>query len=112
MAIAMPSNPDTPETYVNDFRDMLTKDVSTGPTVTLTDVESAKRIHKYTGTLTSNVDVEVPTETNFYSVWNATTGAYTVTVTTTGGSGYAVTQAKKVDLICDGTNVVQWSAEF
>lgn len=112
MAIAMPSNPDSPETYVNDFRDYLDKDVSSGPTVTLSDVEAAKRIHEYNGTLTQNVDVVVPTETNLYHVYNSTTGAYTCTVTTSGGSGVAVTQGKKVALVCDGTDVVQWSAEY
>jgi hypothetical protein len=112
MAIAMPSNPAAPESFVNDFRSVLTKDVSGGPTVTLTDVEAAKRVHKYTGTLTQNVEVIVPTEENFFGVWNATSGAFTLTVKTTGGTGVAVTQGKKVELICDGTDVIAWTAEL
>lgn len=112
MAIAMPSNPDSPESYVNDFRTILSKDVSTGASVTLSDAEAANRIHTYTGTLTQNVDVVVPTEENLYHVHNNTSGAFTVTVKTSAGTGIAVTQGKKCVLVCDGTNVVQWSAEY
>lgn len=110
--IAMPSNPDTPEAYVNDFRQYLNKDISTGPSVVLDGPEAAKMFHVYTGTLTANVDVIVPTEQNGFYVHNDTTGAFSVTVKTAAGSGVVVTQGKKVKLGCDGTNVEQWSAEF
>lgn len=112
MTIAMPSNPDNPETFVNDFRSWLTKDVTGGPSVTLTDVEAAKRVHKYTGTLTQNVEVVVPSEENLYWVWNATSGAFTLTVKTSAGSGVAVTQGDKVLLACDATDVIAFTAEL
>jgi len=60
-----------------------------------------------TGTLTSNVNVIVPAREKFYLVNNDTSGAYTVTVKTSGGSGIAVTQGEKAFLWCDATNVVK-----
>ena len=83
---------------------------TTGGTTTLTSNNNAadqarNAILKITGTLVSNAIIEVPASTKKYTVWNATSGNYTVTVKTSGGSGIAVTQGKVMDLFCDGTDV-------
>ena len=49
--------------------------------------------------------VVVPTASKLYTVINAT--GQTVTVKTGSGSGIAVTNGKKANLMCDGTNVVE-----
>ena len=113
MAIAMGSNPSNPETIFNSITmGYLSKSVAGGPTVTLSDLEAQDAIHEYTGTLAANTDVVVPTETKIYFVYNNTSGAYTLTVKTSAGTGPTVTQGDKVILVCDGTNVVAWTAEL
>lgn len=59
---------------------------------------------KFTGTLTSNATITVPSTAKMYVVWNATSGAYTLTIKTSGGSGVAVAQGDKVVVWCDGTD--------
>ena len=83
---------------------------TTGGTSTLTtnngsSDEARRAIIKVTGALVSNSTIEVPAQTKKYTVWNATSGSYTCTVKTSGGSGIAVTQGKVMDLFCDGTDV-------
>ena len=62
-------------------------------------------ILKITGALVSNANIIVPAKHKKYAVWNATSGAYTVTVKVSGGTGIAVTQGKRAVLICDGAEV-------
>lgn len=83
---------------------------TTGGTTTLTTAngttdEARYAILKITGTLVSNSTIVVPASSKLYTVWNATSGAFTVTVKTSGGTGIAVTQGSKTTLFCDGTNV-------
>jgi len=113
MSIEMPANPANPETVFNSITmGYLSKSAAGGATVTLSDVEAQNAIHEYTGTLGVNTDVVVPAEGKIYFVHNNTSGAYTLTVTTSAGSGVAVTQGDKVILVCDGTDVVAWTAEL
>lgn len=90
----------------------LSKSVSGGPSITLTDVEAQNAIHEYNGTLSANVDVIVPAEPKIYFVFNNTTASYTLTVKTSAGTGVTVTQGDKVILVCDGTDVIAWTAEL
>lgn len=60
---------------------------------------------KLTGTMTGNEGVIVPGRNKQYLIWNATSGAYTATVKTSGGSGVAVPQGYIQQVFCDGTNV-------
>jgi len=69
--------------------------------------ESRMAILKFTGVLASNSVITVPTQSKLYTVWNATSGAYTLTLKTAAGSGVAVAQGKKGMLLCDGTNVLE-----
>lgn len=83
---------------------------TTGGTTVLTalngaDDQARKAVLKITGTLVSNATIQIPAVTKWYLVWNATSGAYTVTIKTASGTGQTVT-ANQVRLVyCDGTDV-------
>ena len=66
--------------------------------------ESRMAIIKVTGVLVSNATLTIPAETKTYVVWNATTGAYTVTIGVSGGTGVVVAQGKKAFIFCDATD--------
>lgn len=73
---------------------------------TLSVVEQNKTAYKFTGTLTGNRNIIVPNTVQQYWIDNATSGAYTLTVKTSAGTGVTVTQGQRAILYCDGTNVV------
>ena len=76
-------------------------------TYTLSSAQAASTIQVYSGTLTSNTTVIVPSTVQLYSMTNNTTGSYTLTIKTnvSGGSSITVAQGNTVMAICDGTNV-------
>lgn len=84
----------------------LIKPVGGNTDVTLTTAEAANQLLQFTGVLTGNINVIVPTNVATYHVFNNTTGAFTLTVKTAAGTGIAVTQGARAILDCDGTNVV------
>jgi hypothetical protein len=73
---------------------------------TLSVAEQNKIAYKFTGALSGNMNVIVPPTVQQYWVNNATTNAYTLTIKTASGSGYAVPQGTRAILYCDGTDVV------
>lgn len=73
---------------------------------TLSGTELNRIAYNFTGVLTGNKTVTVPTTIQQYWVTNATTGAYTLTIKTLAGTGIAVQQGNAQILYCDGTNVV------
>lgn len=76
--------------------------------VTLTDAEAASAVINLSGTLTANVNVIVPaTPVRVYLVRNQTSGAFTVTVKTSAGTGTAVQQGTSSLVYSDGTNIIQ-----
>jgi hypothetical protein len=79
----------------------------TGGTLTLSSVQAANTIQLYSGALTSNQIVVVPSTVQLYSITNNTTGAYSFTVKTavSGGATVTVSQNTSLILVCDGTNV-------
>ena len=79
----------------------------TGGTLTLSSTQAANTIQSYSGTLTSNEIVIVPSTVQLYTITNNTTGSYTFTVKTaaSGGATVTITQGTSLVLICDGTNV-------
>jgi hypothetical protein len=79
----------------------------TGGTLTLTSAQGANIIQEYTGTLTSNQIVVLPSTVQLYSLQNATSGAFTLTFKTAvvGGSTVSVGQGQTALVVCDGTNV-------
>ena len=75
-------------------------------TYTLSTAEQNRISYKFTGTLSGNIEVIVPPTVQQYWVDNSTSGAFSMTVKTAAGSGYAVPQNSRAILYCDGTNVV------
>lgn len=74
---------------------------------TLTTSEAANVIQKYVGTLTASVNVVIPAVVQTYYVNNATSGAYSVTITTStpGGAEFLIPQGNTAIVVCDGSNV-------
>ena len=78
----------------------------TSADVTLTDAEASNPIIKVSGTLTANVNLILPvTAKRIYAVWNATSGAFTLTVKTPAGAGVTVAQGKRNLVYTDGSTV-------
>ena len=86
---------------------------TTGGTTTLTTANAGASyaasedqaryaILKITGVLTSNATIVAPAVSKKYHVWNATSGAFTVTVKV-AGTGVVVSQGEHASLVCDGT---------
>ena len=73
---------------------------------TLTGSELNRIVYNFTGVLTGNRSIIVPATVQQYWVSNATTGAYTLTVKTSAGTGVTITQGARGIFYCDGTNVV------
>lgn len=87
----------------------LVKSVAGSSNVVLSSTEASNLLQEYTGALTGSINVSPPTAVGTYHVYNNTTatGAFTLTFTTTGGSGIVVPQGTRAILDCDGTNIVQ-----
>jgi hypothetical protein len=89
-----------PESYAS-------KSVAGSSDVTLTAAEAAPGVLKFTGTLTGNISVILPlTAGRRWTIWNATSGAFTLTIKGSSGTGAAITQGKKAPVWTDGTNFV------
>lgn len=76
-------------------------------TVALTSTQYVPRIWKITGTLTANVTYQLPTGVGgTWSVGNASTGAFTVTLASAGGgTTMAIPQGERLMLSSDATDV-------
>lgn len=77
---------------------------------TLSAGEQNKSIYRFTGVLTGNRNIIVPSTVAQYTVRNETSGAFSLTVKTLAGTGVAVTQSSSGVVYCDGTNVLQSTA--
>lgn len=73
---------------------------------TLTGTELNRIAYGFTGTLTGNRNIIVPTTVQQYWVNNETTGAFNLTVKTSAGNGVTIASGSRAILYCDGTNVV------
>jgi hypothetical protein len=86
--------------------------VTTGGTTSLTQTQAGTALLLVTGALTSNATLSLPSGvTNIIGVANRTTGAFTLTVNVTGGSGVAVAQNTTQLIFSDGTNAGRMGAE-
>lgn len=85
----------------------LVKSVAGSSNVTLTSGEAGYDIQEYTGLLTGDISVIVPTAVSRWWVYNNTTGSFNLTVRTSAGTGIVVPQSTRQILHCDGTNVVK-----
>jgi hypothetical protein len=110
MATLLQSNEAAPETTLNTLiGGYVDVDVAGSADVTPSDAEAQNAHIELSGTLTDNINVIFPTELRGWRVYNNTSGSYTVTVKTSAGTGVTVTQGNKAYLICDGTNIADWS---
>lgn len=83
----------------------------TGGTYTLSGTELNRISYRFTGTLTSNCTVIVPSTTQQYWVTNATTGSFTLGVKTASQvTPIDIPQGASAILYCDGSNVILASA--
>lgn len=90
----------------------LVKSVAGGVTVTLTAAEAGWARLAFTGALTADISVVVPNTEARWDVANLTTGAFTLTVKTTAGTGVVVTQGLRTSLSCDAVNVYETFTDF
>lgn len=89
---------------------VLFKDVSGNSDVTLSSIQGIENewrnaVYYFSGLLTGNITVFVPAVPKQMLAVNATTGAFTLTVSTFAGTGQVVAQNTTSSLWCDGTNV-------
>ena len=91
----------------------LSKSVAGSANVTLTTAnadptaESSNKIIDLNGILTGSITVFIPQVENNYLVYNNTSGAFTLDVAATGGTGVQIDQGKYEWIYCDGTNVAK-----
>jgi hypothetical protein len=74
---------------------------------TLSGTNLNRIAYQFSGILTANMEIIVPNTIQQYWIRNTTTGSYTLTVKTSGGTGVIIVQNGASILYCDGTNVVQ-----
>ena len=92
-------------------RSVLGVNVGGGADVVLTGAQTAYGIITLTGVLTANINVIFPT-TGRWEVINNTTGAFTATCKTQGGTGYIVRQGATFRIYGDGTNIAALGAQI
>lgn len=71
----------------------------------LSGAELNRITYNFSGVLTANMEIVVPDTVQQYWVANTTTGAYTLTVKTTSGTGIPVAQNSRTILYCDAVDV-------
>jgi hypothetical protein len=106
----------TKQNVLHDMVDLALSGVAistTGGTTTLTNVDYTADQAKaetldISGTLVSNATIVIPNAKKKYIVVNGTSGAFTLTVKTSSGSGIEVTQGSSATIYCDGSNVVRY----
>lgn len=89
----------------------------TGSTVTLTTNnatadEARSAFLEFTGVLTSNIGVVIPSVSKGYEIRNATSGAFTITLKANGGTGLVIPQGGTIGVICDSASVYQSSSRL
>jgi hypothetical protein len=72
----------------------------------LSGAELNRIAYNFTGVLTGNRSIIVPSTVQQYWVSNDTTGSFTLTIKTASGTGPIVAQGARTICYCNGTNVV------
>lgn len=88
--------------------DYISIDISGSGDYTLNSSEQNKTVYNFTGTLTGNRDIIVPSTVQQYWIDNATTGSYVLGIRTAsqGSPGVTVAQGARAILYSNGTSVV------
>jgi hypothetical protein len=76
-------------------------------TVTLTSLQAGFPIIVLSGTITANLNVILPAYVKGWHIINLATGAFSVTVKTTAGTGVVLPSGSQAFVYGDGTNIVQ-----
>jgi hypothetical protein len=84
----------------------LVKDITAGTPFTLTSAEASNKLLQFIGAPSSNVVVNIPTVVSIYYVQCSYTGAYTLEIKTSAGTGVTLQNTDRTILYCDGVNVV------
>ena len=77
----------------------------------LTTDQSFSAVVEFNGVLTNNINVIVASLTKQWVFFNNTTGAFTLTVKPSTGTGITIGQGKRAVLYFDGTNIVRASPD-
>lgn len=93
------------------FTSILKKNVAGSVNVNLSTDESYANIMEFSGIITASINIVVATITKQFTVFNNTTGAFTLTIKTIGGTGIVVATGKRAILYGDGTNIVRVTAD-
>src|SRR5258708_1456443 len=86
------------QTLINIATSQISSVPLAGSPVTLTAAQTNKPIIEFTGTLTANVTVTFPNNGKWI-VYNATSGAFTVTLTNGGGANQVSPQGQLVSVV-------------
>lgn len=89
----------------------LSVSVAGSANVTLTEAQSENDILEFTGVITGNIQIIVPLSAQQWTVFNNTTGAFTVTIIGASGTGIVIATAKRAIVYSDGTNVVRVTSD-
>lgn len=86
--------------------------VAASGTVTLVEAQYRPPFVVFSGLLTASVNYQFPSGVSgYYWVFNNTTGAFTLTISSAGGgTTVVIPQGRRAQIICDGTNVIFGSA--
>lgn len=99
---------DANQAIVNDRLVSTEARATTGGTITAAQADLRPILQRVTGSLSSNVVIEVPsTIVSWWNFENATTGAYTVTVKVSGQTGVVIPQGSSKIVRNNGTDVVE-----
>lgn len=92
----------------NDFAfDYTSIDLSTASTpYTLSGANLNRISYRFSGSISSDFIIIVPSTTQQYWVTNATTGGHSLTIKTAAGTGVTVANGEASIMYCNGTNVV------
>lgn len=92
-----------------------TKSVAGSSNVTLSSAEAQSGVLEFTGALTGNIQVIVPSALmiagTVWEVCNNTSGAFTLTYIGATGTGVPVTQGTRSRILFDGTNMARLAPE-
>lgn len=85
----------------------LSKSAASGGTITLTTSEAGNRIIELTGALPNNTSIVLPLKLGaIWTIYNGTSGDFTLTIKGATGTGVVVQQGRRMDVYCDGTNIM------
>lgn len=84
---------------------ILGSSVAGGSNVNLTTIQSSSVVLEFTGVLTANIIITVPDATGQWTVYNGTTGPFTLTFKGTNGTGLVLEQSFRGIFYYNGTDM-------